>query len=53
MTWLILILLKPFIALLVFVPIRLATNALQARMPESRFKRFLFSPLRRERDGRG
>jgi hypothetical protein len=53
MSWFILILLKPFIALLVLVPIRLATNALRVRMPESRFKRFLFLPLRRESGGGG
>ena len=42
------VLLKPFIALLILVPVRMASEALRLRMPESRLKCILFSPLSSE-----
>lgn len=46
------IFLKPFIALAILVPIRVATEALRARMQEGRLKRILFSPLSGQRSRR-
>lgn len=43
--------LKPFVALVILVPIRVAVSILHARMPDSRLKRLLFLPL--VRGGRG
>lgn len=45
------IFLKPFVAVAILVPIRVATEALRIRMPESKLKRFLFSPLTRQSRG--
>ena len=42
------IFLKPFIAVAILVPIRVAAEVLRAKMPDSRLKRVLFSPLTRE-----
>lgn len=47
------IFLKPFVALAILVPVRVATEALRARMPEGKLKRVLFSPLTRQSRGRG
>lgn len=47
------IFLKPFIALLILVPIRMFTEWLRVRMPESKLKQVLFSPLARESRSRG
>jgi hypothetical protein len=38
--------LKPFIALVVFVAVRILANAVRARMAEGRLKRLLFTRLR-------
>jgi hypothetical protein len=43
------IFLKPFVALIILVPIRVVTEMLRARMSDSKLKRVLFSPLTRER----
>ncbi len=45
MSLLLAVFLKPFIALLVLVPVRLAVVLLDAKMPDSKLKRLLFSPL--------
>lgn len=37
--------LKPFIALIILVPIRVFTEWLRVRMPDGKVKRVLFSPL--------
>ena len=37
--------LKPFVALAILVPVRVATEVLRARMKDSKLKRILFSPL--------
>lgn len=42
---LLLIILKPFIALVVLVPVLMFCRWLYGRMPDSRLKRVLFSPL--------
>jgi hypothetical protein len=39
------VLLKPFIALLIMVPVYLICGAIERWMPESKLKRLLFSPL--------
>ena len=46
------IFLKPFVAVAILVPIRVATELLRAKMPDSKLKRVLFSPLTRESSGR-
>ena len=38
-------LLKPFVALAVLVPVRVAVSVLYERMPETRLKRLLFTSL--------
>jgi hypothetical protein len=38
--------LKPFIALVVFVAVRILADAVRARMPDCRLKRLLFTRLR-------
>lgn len=43
--WLLAIVLKPFILLCMFVPVRMLTIALERHMRDSRLKRILFSPL--------
>lgn len=48
MTLFLSILIKPFVALVILVPIRVAAEALRRRMPESKLKRVLFSPLARD-----
>lgn len=48
MSWLIAIVIKPFVALAILVPVRVATEALRVRMPEGKLKRVLFSPLTRQ-----
>lgn len=53
MLWVTAIVLKPFVALILFVSARLIASQVSRRMPESRLKRLLFLPLhgeRRERD---
>lgn len=45
MTLLLTILVKPFVALLILVPALMLSRWLYKRMPESRLKRVLFSPL--------
>jgi len=45
MSLLLSIFLKPFIAVLVLVPVRLLVWWIGARMPDSKLKRLLFSPL--------
>lgn len=39
------IFLKPFVALVILVPVLLFCRWLHAKMPDSRFKRALFAPL--------
>lgn len=46
------IFLKPFVAISILVPIRVVTEVLRAKMPDSKLKRLLFSPLTRESGGR-
>jgi hypothetical protein len=45
------ILLKPFVAVAILVPIRIATEILRTKMPEGKLKRVLFSPLTRQSRG--
>lgn len=45
MTLLLVILLKPFVALFVLVPVRMLVVFAERKIPESRLKRALFSPL--------
>lgn len=52
MSLLLSIFLKPFIAVLVLVPVRLLVWWIDARMPDSRLKRKLFSPLPGKRRSR-
>lgn len=53
MTLILTVFLKPFVALLILVPIRMFTEWLRVRMPEGRLKQVLFSPLSRESRSRG
>ena len=46
------VLLKPFVALAILVPVRVATEALRARMRDGKLKRILFSPLPGQRSSR-
>lgn len=39
------IFLKPFVALAILVPVRVATELLRAKMRDGKLKRILFSPL--------
>lgn len=39
------VLIKPFVALLILVPVHLICGALWRLLPDSKFKRVLFSPL--------
>lgn len=39
------IFLKPFVALAILVPVRIFSEMLRRRMPDSRLKRLLFLPL--------
>lgn len=50
MSWVAAIVLKPFVALVLFVAARLAAALVHRVMPESRLKRVLFSPLARKRE---
>lgn len=52
MSLLIALILKPFVVLAVLVPARVASEALRARMQDSRLKRILFSPLPGQRSRR-
>lgn len=45
MNLLLVILLKPFVALVVLVPVRILVILIERKMPECRLKRVLFSPL--------
>ena len=45
MSLLLSLLLKPLVAVLVLVPVRVATEVLRKYMSESRLKQALFSPL--------
>ena len=42
------LILKPFVALAILVPVRVATEVLRARMPDGKLKRLLFLPLARQ-----
>jgi hypothetical protein len=46
------IFLKPFVALVILVPIRVGTELLRTRMKEGKLKRILFSPLPGQRSSR-
>jgi hypothetical protein len=46
------VILKPFVALAILVPVRVATELLRARMKEGKLKRLLFLPLSGQRSGR-
>lgn len=48
--WVAAIVLKPFVALVLFVTARLLATQIHRVMPESRLKRVLFSPLARKRE---
>lgn len=39
------IFLKPFVAVIILVPIRVVTEILRTKMPDSKLKRVLFLPL--------
>ncbi len=45
MSLLLAVFLKPFIAVLVLVPVRLVALLLETKMRDSKLKRLLFSPL--------
>lgn len=45
MTWVLSLILKPFIALAVLVPVYLLCRYLYRTLPDSKVKRILFSPL--------
>lgn len=45
MNLLLAVLLKPFVAVLILVPVRLLVLVIQRRMSDSKLKRLLFSPL--------
>lgn len=53
MSFLIAIAIKPFVALVLLLPVYMLVGALDRRMPDSALKRFLFSPLPGHRCRRG
>jgi hypothetical protein len=52
MSLLLAIFLKPFIAVMLLVPVRLLVWWVDAKMPDSKLKRTLFSPLSGQRSRR-
>jgi len=52
MEWLLATMLKGFIALVLFVPVLVVSRLIYRYMPDSKFKRILFSPLPGHKDRR-